>query len=103
MKPSRREYLLFALLALVASFFVVQLVSGPTITDALYHLNAANALVRGEGLVDHYLWVYIGAPDHLPAPSHLYWMPLDFAQRGAGHVAAERLRRLCGGTDSASL
>ncbi len=76
MSPARRDYLLFSLLALVAALLIVRLVNGPTITDAYYHLNAAKALLNGEGLTDHYLWVYIGAPPQLPAPAFLYWMPL---------------------------
>jgi hypothetical protein len=74
---SVRERLLFGGIALVGAWILVRfLVTGPGYTDAHYHFNAANQLVSGHGLTDHYLWVYIGAPDSLPAPSHLYWMPL---------------------------
>ncbi len=54
----------------------IGIIEQPYFTDAFYHMNAANRIARGEGLVDDYLWTYIGAPDTLPAPSHLYWMPL---------------------------
>jgi len=74
---SRRENLLFACLALVGAFVIARgIVAGPGFTDVFYHLNAANRLVNGQGLTDPYLWTYIGAPDTLPVPSHLYWMPL---------------------------
>jgi hypothetical protein len=74
---SRRERWLFALIALVGAFLMTHgLVQGPGYTDAFYHLNAANRVVTGQGWTDPYLWTYIGAPDNLPAPSHLYWMPM---------------------------
>jgi 4-amino-4-deoxy-L-arabinose transferase-like glycosyltransferase len=65
------------LIAVIGSFLITRgLVERPGYTDAYYHFNAANRLVSGQGLTDPYLWTYIGAPDSLPAPSHLYWMPL---------------------------
>lgn len=74
---SRRERGLFVLIALFGALLVTRgLVNGPGFTDVFYHLNAANRLVTGQGLTDDYLWTYIGAPEQLPAPSHLYWMPL---------------------------
>ena len=77
MTISTRERLLFGLIALLGAFLLTRgLVNGPGYTDVFYHLNAADRLVSGEGLTDTYLWTYIGAPDRLPAPSHLYWMPL---------------------------
>src|SRR3970282_1555432 len=36
------------------------------------------------GLTDAYLWTYIAAPDSLPAPSHLYWMPFTSLTAAAG-------------------
>ena len=60
----------------VASFLTRTFVAQPGYTDAFYHFNAANRLVSGQGLTDAYLWTYISAPNNLPAPSHLYWMPL---------------------------
>ena len=72
-----RSQLLFAFAALISSFMITRgLVARPGYTDAFYHFNAANRLVSGHGLTDAYLWTYIGAPNDLPAPSHLYWMPL---------------------------
>ncbi|MBZ0302963.1 MAG: hypothetical protein K8J31_24670 [Anaerolineae bacterium] len=85
----RRERLVFAVLALAGAFLITRgLVGGPPMTDSFYHVNAANRLVTGEGLTDPYLWTYIGAPDRLPAPSHLYWMPLTslIAALGMGLV-----------------
>ncbi|MBI5669043.1 MAG: hypothetical protein HZC41_13645 [Chloroflexi bacterium] len=77
MSISLRERSLFALIALIGALIITRgLAAAPSFTDAFYHLNAANRLVTGQGLTDPYLWTYIGAPDTLPAPSHLYWMPL---------------------------
>jgi len=73
----RRQTALFGVVALIIAFSVVYgFVSAPGYTDVFYHFNAAERLVTGQGLTDAYLWTYIGAPDTLPAPSHLYWMPL---------------------------
>ena len=72
-----REQILFIVAAIIGALLITRgLNSAPGITDSFYHMNAANQLVNGRGLTDEYLWVYIGAPDQLPAPSHLYWMPL---------------------------
>lgn len=72
-----RSQILFALVALILAFILVRgLVGMPAYPDAYYHFNVANRLVNGEGFIDDFLWTYIGAPDDLPAPSNLYWMPL---------------------------
>jgi hypothetical protein len=72
-----RQYWVFALTAIIGAFLITRgLVEKPGFTDVFYHFNAANRLASGQGLTDAYLWTYIGAPDELPAPSHLYWMPL---------------------------
>jgi hypothetical protein len=82
---STRERLLFVLIALVGAVLITRgLIAGPGFTDAFYHLNAANRLVTGQGLTDPYLWTYIGAPDAIPAPSHLYWMPLTSLSAALG-------------------
>lgn len=71
-----RQHVLFICLAFLGSLWAVYYFNEqPAYTDAYYHYNAAVKLASGEGWVDSYLWVYIGAPDQLPAPSHLYWMP----------------------------
>lgn len=76
---------IFALFSLLLSTLVVYgLVDRPAYTDAYYHQNAALSLVEGAGWTDPYLWNYIGAPDALPAPSHLYWMPATSFLAAAG-------------------
>jgi hypothetical protein len=82
---SRYDSLAFVPVALVVAFVMVYaVVRQPGYTDAYYYVNAANRLVRGDGLTDAYLWTYIGAPDALPAPSHTYWMPMASLLAAAG-------------------
>jgi hypothetical protein len=75
-RASLRVHLPFMLVALVLAYGSVRYFNEqPGYTDAYYHYNAAAQLASGRGLTDDYLWTFIGAPDTLPAPSHLYWMP----------------------------
>jgi len=72
-----RGTLLFIAIAFIGAFVITRgLVTRPTYTDAYYHFNGAVQLADGNGFTDEYLWVYVGNPETLPAPSHLYWMPL---------------------------
>lgn len=78
-----RPTLLYSLLALISAFVVVYAGSAaPDYVDSYYHYNAAANLASGRGFVDDYLWVYINAPESIPSPSYLYWMP------GTGLLAA---------------
>lgn len=84
MKISRSQ-ILFTVIALILAFVLVRgLVKMPAYTDAYYHFNVANRLAKGDGFVDDFLWTYIGAPDVLPAPSNLYWMPMTSIIASAG-------------------
>ncbi|MBE0690743.1 MAG: hypothetical protein IH587_11545, partial [Anaerolineae bacterium] len=74
----------FVVVALIAAFVIVRAIPAPNYTDAYYHYNAATRLASGQGLTDAYLWNYIGAPACLPAPSHLYWMPLTSITAAVG-------------------
>ena len=92
---NRRSFALFALIALVGAFVITRgLIAAPGYTDVYYHLNAANRLASGQGLTDPYVWTYIGALDHLPMPSHLYWMPLTSVIAGVSMSAVQRAGRL---------
>jgi 4-amino-4-deoxy-L-arabinose transferase-like glycosyltransferase len=73
----RQQYALITLLALAWATSAAFMLSQPGYTDAYYYFNAARRLVEGQGLTDPYLWTYFNAPDHLPGPSHTYWMPLE--------------------------
>ncbi len=73
---NRRGFAIFALIALVVAVVIAHLIAAPGYTDVYYHFNAATRMASGQGLTDAYVWTYIGAQDHLPMVSHLYWMPL---------------------------
>ena len=82
---TRIDKLLFGSIALVMAFVITHgLIAQPAYTDAYYYYNAAERFASGEGLTDAYLFTYIGAPDELPAPSHLYWMPFTSIAAGVG-------------------
>jgi len=74
--PPRRTLAAVALLAALWGGVLALAVQQPGYTDAYYYFNAAQRLAMGHGLTDATLWVYLNAPDHLPGPSHTYWMPL---------------------------
>ena len=85
MTVSNRERLVLVVVALLGAFLITRFfVAGPGYTDVFYHLNGANRLVTGQGLTDPYYWTYIGATNQLPAPSHLYWMPLTSLSAAVG-------------------
>lgn len=99
----RRSHGLFVIMALLFSGIIVRYPNEqPGFTDAFYHYNAAARLAGGDGLTDDYLWTYIGAPDTLPARSHLYWMPgtsllaaLGMSIFGISYAAAQISLVLC--------
>jgi Dolichyl-phosphate-mannose-protein mannosyltransferase len=80
----RRDALIVAVLALIVGTIMAAALHQPGYTDAYYYFNAGQRLVQGKGLTDAALWTYIGAPVSLPAPSHLYWMPLASLIAAAG-------------------
>lgn len=98
-----RSTLVFAIISLVLAIVIVRYPNEqPGFTDAYYHYNAAVNVATGRGFTDDYLWTYIGAPDTLPAPSHLYWMPgttmvaaLGMVIFGANFAAAQLGLVLC--------
>ncbi len=72
----RRDAAILACLALVLGGLLALTIHQPGYTDAYYYFNAAQRWSEGDELTDAALWTYLAAPDRLPAPSHLYWMPL---------------------------
>ncbi|MEP7287659.1 MAG: hypothetical protein ABI947_18040 [Chloroflexota bacterium] len=72
----RRDGVIITVLALIVGTVMAILLKHPGYTDAYYYFNAGQRLAQGKGLTDAALWTYIGAPTSLPAPSHLYWMPM---------------------------
>ncbi len=73
--PRRDLFLLFAL-ALLLNFAAASLIQEPGGVDDAYYFGGALRLAQGHGFTEPYLWNYLGNPQLLPQPSHLYWMPL---------------------------
>lgn len=76
MTQRRRDWLLLYILAVLINGVVAILVSSPGYMDAYYYFNGARLIVEGQGLIEPYLWNYVGAPPALPAPAFAYWQPL---------------------------
>jgi hypothetical protein len=72
----RRDGAIFGLIALALGALMAAAIRHPGYTDAYYYFNAGQRLVIGQGLTDVAIWTYLGDPPGLPAPGHLYWMPL---------------------------
>ncbi len=83
---SKRDMLIVFALALLVGAAMAIALHHPGYTDAYYYFNAGQRLVEGKGLTDAALWTYLGSPPGLPAPSHLYWMPLSSLIAAAGMV-----------------
>jgi hypothetical protein len=79
-------YRVVFVLALLTGVVYALVLDQPGYTDAYYYFNAGQRLADGEGLTDPYLWIYLNAPDDLPAPSHTYWMPLQSLLAAAAMV-----------------
>ncbi len=79
-----RQYLLLALLGLVAAAFVAAFQPSPGYMDADYYDAGGLQLVQGHGFTEPYLWNYLDDPSGLPHPSNAYWMPLASLLVAAG-------------------
>ncbi|MBL8055763.1 MAG: hypothetical protein JNK29_03650, partial [Anaerolineales bacterium] len=64
-------------------------VTQPGYMDAHYYFGGAVQLARGRGFTEPYLWNYLAPMRSLPAPSHLYWMPLTSIVAAPFLAAAE--------------
>jgi hypothetical protein len=71
-----RQYLLLALLGLVAVVIIASFQPSPGYMDADYYYAGGLQLANGHGFTEPYLWNYLDNPVGLPHPSHSYWMPL---------------------------
>ncbi len=81
---STRNYLILwgigaVILLLAAAFQPV-----PGYMDAEYYYAGGLRLAEGQGFTEPFLWNYLNDPDALPAPSHVYWMPLASILAAAG-------------------
>jgi len=68
----------------------------PGYMDAHYYYGGAEALYRGLGFNEEFIWNYLDDPQGIPHPSHLYWPPfssilasLSFLVLGPSYRAAQ--------------
>ncbi len=72
---NRRTWIYYLLGALVYSLVSV-FQAAPGYMDAEYYSATALQLAGGKGFQEPFIWNYLNQPAGIPAPSHLYWMPL---------------------------
>lgn len=76
MSTARRDLPALFALGVAVNALVAAFVTQPGYMDAHYYFGGALRLARGYGLTEPYVWNYFSPLRQLPAPSHLYWMPL---------------------------
>jgi hypothetical protein len=80
------DLILISILALLIRAVAALPQQQPNYMDAAYsYVNALN-LTGGKGFVEDFVWNYLGEPDRLPQPSHLYWMPLTTVMAWLGMI-----------------
>ena len=72
----RRDLILLFAFALLFNFTLASFIREPGFLDDAYYFGGALRLAQGHGFTEPYLWNFLGDPQPLPQPSHLYWMPL---------------------------
>ena len=72
----RRDLLLLFLAALAFNALLAWPIDQPGTMDSHYYYGGGRHLVQYRAFVEPIIWNYLDAPAGLPAPSHLYWMPL---------------------------
>lgn len=76
MSTTRRDLLTLFVLGVAVNALAAVFVVQPGYMDAHYYFGGALRLARGHGFTEPYVWNYFSPLRELPAPSHLYWMPL---------------------------
>ncbi len=87
----RRDAVWIVLLGLGLNGLAASFIVRPAYMDAYYYFGGALQLARGLGFTEPYVWNYLGPIMSLPAPSHLYWMPLASVVAAPFIALAERL------------
>jgi hypothetical protein len=64
------------LTGLLAFALATQPVHQPGTMDSHYYYVSGKSLLKNRAFVEPYIWNYLEPVPGLPAPSHLYWMPL---------------------------
>lgn len=80
--------------ALIINTLAALISAAPNSMDAYYYFGGALQLARGLGFTEPYVWNYFASVSSLPAPSHLYWMPLTSIVIAPFIAAAEWLAGL---------
>lgn len=72
---NRGMWVYFVLGAVIYSLVAV-FQGTPGYMDAEYYTATALQIAGGKGFQEPFIWNYLNQPEGIPAPSHLYWMPL---------------------------
>ena len=72
----KKDYILLFFLALTIYTLVATLQKEPGYMDSEYYFNQAIRIVHGDGLMEPFIWNYLGNPKGLPVPGFAFWMPL---------------------------
>ena len=64
------------LISLVLELILAVPIRQPGTMDSHYYYGSGVSLRENRAFVEPYIWNYLEPPAGLPAPSHLYWMPL---------------------------
>lgn len=72
---NRGMWVFFILGAVIYSLVAV-FQESPGYMDAEYYTATALQIASGKGFQEPFIWNYLNQPAGIPAPSHLYWMPL---------------------------
>jgi 4-amino-4-deoxy-L-arabinose transferase-like glycosyltransferase len=75
-RPHALPLACLALSSLVVYALAAWPISQPGTMDSHYYYGGGRSLLQNRAFVEPYIWNYLDDPPGLPAPSHLYWMPL---------------------------
>jgi hypothetical protein len=93
---TNRATIAILLIALATRILTALPLQQPGYMDAYYYYDGAEALYRGLGFNEEFIWNYLDDPQGIPHPSHLYWPPfssilayLSFLVFGPSYRAAQ--------------
>lgn len=72
----KRDLALLFLIGLAVQILAGWPIRQPGTMDSHYYYLGGESLLRNRAFVEPIIWNYLEDPPGLPAPSHLYWMPL---------------------------
>ncbi len=74
--PSRQHLILLLVLGSTLQLILAWPIDQPGTMDSHYYYASGRSLLQNRAFIEPYIWNYLDDPAGLPAPSHLYWMPL---------------------------